>query len=172
MKIKYTIYAFLAVFLIVMQTTVFDYIKIFGVKPNLMLVFIVCSALIGGETEGAVIGLILGFALDMVSGKLLGFNALLGMYTGLAIGVTNKRIYKDNLLVITAAIFLTTLVYEWLVYLLNTIFDKEVALNLLNPFTKIILPEALYNCIATFFIFKLLLWIDRKTMDLDSIKRK
>lgn len=165
MKIRVVLYSLTALFLLVFQTTVMKYITISGVKPNPTLVFIVCSALLNGSTEGAVTGLALGLAVDMLSGKLLGFNALLGMYAGVAAGSVNKRVYKDNILVITAAVFAVTLVYEWFTYFSYTLFNQEKALMMLNPFTSVILPEAVYNSVLAIFLYKLMAVINRRTFD-------
>ncbi len=170
MKIRVALYTLLALIIIVLQTTLLEYLTISGVKPNLVIIFIVCSALLNGSLEGAITGIAIGLAIDMVSGKLLGFNSLLGMYTGIAVGSLNKRIYKENVLVVMVAVFLITIIYEWFIYFSYTLFNQERALMMLNPFTSVILPEAVYNSVISVIFYILMLRINRKTFELKSDK--
>lgn len=172
MKIRVALYVLLVLLIIVLQTTLLEYLTVFGVKPNLVIIFVVCSALLNGSPEGAITGIIMGLAIDMISGKLLGFNALLGMYSGIAVGSLNKRIYKENVLVIMVAAFLTTIIYEWFIFFSYTLFNQEKALMMLNPFTSVILPEAVYNSVISIVLYMLMRRINSRTIELTGDKEQ
>jgi rod shape-determining protein MreD len=67
MKIKIIVYAVLIFIFALLQSTVFNYIKIYDVKPNLLIVLIVSAALLAGNIEGAVVGFFSGMVHDMAS---------------------------------------------------------------------------------------------------------
>lgn len=48
-----------------LQTTLSNFIWIFGIKPDLPLVFALCIAVVNGEKAGAAIGLLNGFLEDI-----------------------------------------------------------------------------------------------------------
>lgn len=139
--------------LIVIQTTFPEYAKIFGVKPNLILVFTICAALLDGSTVGAIIGGGAGLAMDLLSGKLIGLTALLGMYAGVVTGLANKRIFRNNIFVLLISVFATSVFYEGLVLFLNVFFKTGIASLTIEPLIGTILPEALYNCIVSLVIY-------------------
>ncbi|HEY9060319.1 MAG TPA: rod shape-determining protein MreD [Pseudobacteroides sp.] len=145
---------------ILLQTTILEYITINNIKPNLMLIFIVSIALLRGNIEGAVTGFFGGLMQDIVSGKVIGFYALLGMYLGLVVGSLNKRIYRDNVFVALFFSFCASVAYETLVYLLGIFLKGHT--DFLYSFTNKIIPEALYNTAVTIILFYIVVRLDRR----------
>ncbi len=170
MKLKLVFYSFFILVLLVVQTTLLDYLSIYGVKPNIVIVFVIITALIRGNVEGSVVGFFAGLALDMLTGNLLGLYALLGFYLGIAAGSINRRLFRENLLVVLFFTFVYSVVYEMVIYILHHIMDGTI--SLLYPFTRIILPEALYNCAAAVFIYLLMIKADRLFSDNGKMARK
>jgi rod shape-determining protein MreD len=145
---------------ILLQTTILEYIKINNIKPNLLLIFIVSIALLRGNIEGAITGFFAGLMQDIVSGKVIGFYALMGMYLGLIVGSLNKRIYRDNIFVALFFSFSASVVYETLVYFFGVFLKGHT--DFLYSITQIIIPEALYNTTVTIVIFYILVRVDRR----------
>lgn len=170
MRYKIFVYTVLIVILIVIQSTLLQYVRIYNVKPNLLLVFVVSVALLRGNVEGSVVGFFAGFSLDMLFGKLLGFYALLGLYLGLAVGSVNKRLYRENYLVVIFFTFLSTVLYEGTVYLLNSIMDR--GMDLIYPLTRYILPEAAFNCAVSVFIYALVIRMNNRFDEISKAAKK
>lgn len=170
MKSKIFLYTIAILFIIILQTTFLDYIRIFNVKPNIMIIFILCIALLRGQTEGAVIGFITGLTQDIVTGKMIGFYALLGLYLGLVTGIVNRRIYRENYLVVAFFTFVSTVIYEFLVYFF-LIYVKH-GTDLIYIFKKVILPEAVYNIIASVVVFTFVLKMDERFDKISSSVKK
>lgn len=172
MKIKIPAYTVCIIGILLLQSTVLDYIRIYNVKPNLIIVFTVSVAFLNGSIEGAIVGFFAGLAQDMATGKLIGFYALLGLYLGLAVGSINKKLYKDNIFVVIFFAFISTIVYESTVYLLwsfKSIIRGQV--NLLYPISKIILPEAVYNSVISVFVYILVIHLSRAFEETDRKAR-
>jgi len=173
MRIRILAYTICIFLIILLQSTVFDYIKIFNVKPNLIIVFVVSVALLRGNVEGAIIGFVTGLCQDMISGKLLGLYSLLGLYLGLIIGSVNKRLYRENFFVIIFFAFISTVVYESIVYLLTSFRSiVENPVIMLFPFKNIILPEAVYNSIISILIYILVIKLNDSFEDVSKASRK
>lgn len=75
-----------ALIVIVLQVTFVDLISIRGIQPDLVILFVVGRALAEGPTAGVVWGFCLGFALDAVSGAILGLGALVYSLGGFITG--------------------------------------------------------------------------------------
>ena len=153
-----------------LQSTLLDYIRIYNVIPNLLIVLIILAALLGGNIEGAVVGFFSGLILDIMFGKLMGLYALLGMYLGIAAGSVNKRLYRENLLVILFFTFIFSIAYETAVYVLNTIMSGQI--DIIYTLMRIILPEAVYNCVAAILLYPLFSRINRSLEGNRSSLRK
>lgn len=159
MKIKILFYSFFIFLFLALQTTLLDYASVYGVKPNILIVFIIVAALLRGNVEGGAVGFFAGLAIDMSFGSALGFYALLGFYLGIAAGSVNRRLFRDNLLVVLFFTFIYSIAYESMVYIINNIMSGN--LQLLYPLTRVILPEAVYNCAVSVLIYPLVIKADR-----------
>lgn len=157
---KYRVFfSALGVLLIVLlQTTLLDYIKVYNVKPNLILIFIVSVALLRGNLEGAIIGFSAGLMHDLATGKVLGFYALLGLYLGLIVGSINKRFYRENIFVVIFFTFISTIAYEVTVFFLGIFIRGNF--TIVYPLKEIILPEAIYNSVVAVFVYLFAIKID------------
>ena len=151
MRFKALLYTLCILILLLLQSTLLNYAKIYDVKPNLLIIFVICIALLRGNVEGGVVGFFAGLSLDMLFGKYIGFYALLGLYLGITVGSVNRRLYRENFIVVILFTFVGTIVYEALVYILSSFMNGNM--DLLFPMTRIILPEALYNSAVSVIIY-------------------
>ena len=130
-------------------------ISIFGVKPNLIVIFVTIVGLLRNNVEASIIGLILGALLDVITGKTIGFYSLLGLYLGAISGSLNKKFYRDNVFVAMLMVFLFTMLYEFAVYIFGVYVQHQG--DVWYAMTRVILPEAVYNSVVSIFIFGLVL---------------
>jgi len=151
MRLKILVYGICLFIIMIIQSTVLNSLAIFGVKPNLVLVFVISVALIRGGTEGAYMGFFAGLTQDLVTGRVIGFYALIGLYIGLMVGVFNKRLYRENFLVIIFFTFAATIVYELCVFFFGIYLNSGN--GFLYAFGMTILPETLYNVIISVFMY-------------------
>lgn len=170
MKLRILVYAFFLSLLLMLQSTLLSYVRIYNVKPNLLIIFVICVALLRGNVEGASVGFFAGLLLDMAFGKLLGFYSLLGFYLGLAVGSVNRRLYRENYLVVIFFTFAATTLYEAAVYILNNFMTGSM--ELLVPLTVKILPEAVYNSIVSILVFAVVIKINHRFEEAGKTTRK
>src|SRR5690554_5151581 len=117
-RIKFLVYVPVVFIILSVQSTLLEYLKIFNVKPNLILCFVVCASLLNEKWEGAAVGFLTGLALDMASGSVLGFNSLLFMYAAIGIASICRYVFKENFLIVVLVTFITSILYGWVVFLL------------------------------------------------------
>lgn len=170
MRVKIAGYALMMIIFALLQSTVLDYLKIFNVKPNLLMVLIVIAAFLGNNIEGAMVGFFSGLIHDMISGRVIGFYALLGLYLGFCVGSLNKRLYKENIFAVIFFVLVSTLVYEYSVYFFHTVFRNN--LDLYYPLRYIILPMALCNGIASIFIYIMVYKMNERFETSKKLSRK
>jgi len=162
---KFIFYFIFILLFLLLQTTLLQYITVYGVMPNLLIVFTIVTALIRNSTEGAAVGLISGMCMDMQFGSVKGFYALLGLYLGIAAGSVNRRMYRENLMVVIFFTFIYSVAYESVIYIINNIMSGDI--RIISAFTTVILPETLYNCAVSVLLFPLVSkagkWFDAAT---------
>ncbi|MDK2800737.1 MAG: rod shape-determining protein MreD [Clostridiales bacterium] len=148
----------------VLQSTVLQYIELWNIKPNLIVMLVIYFALLRGNVEGGIVGLFGGMLLDILSGKVFGLYALIGMYIGVLAGNFNKRFFKENYLVALLFTFIFTIIYEFIFYFFNYFIWGET--RIIYVFKNIIIPEVLYNCFLAVpiysFVIKINNWLEIK----------
>ncbi len=136
---------------LILQSTLFQQIRIYGVIPNTALILVISFAIYGGKNEGAVIGFFAGILQDIVFGHTIGLNALIFTVIGYLIGLMDQKIFKDNLLVPFILTALTTVFYEMVNLLL--IFLLGYRIELLNIIKKMLITEVIYNSVVSLIIY-------------------
>ena len=150
---KYRILATSVLVLVVafLQSTICEYIEFLSIRPNLFIVMLVIVALLRNPVESAVMGVLLGLSFDILMGKSLGWYGLLFFFFFFPISSVNEKIYREKFLVLFAFTFLSTLIIELMFYLIIFLF-KDYG-NLPYVFSRIVLPESIYNSILVLPLF-------------------
>ncbi|MTI66696.1 MAG: rod shape-determining protein MreD [Firmicutes bacterium] len=136
----------------ILQTTVFQYIDIFGVKPNTSLILVVVFALLNNKRFGGILGLLVGFLQDVIFSKVIGIYALIYFLVGYIVGLFNKVIFKAN----PVTPFIFTLLSTLVSYIVYHIFMYFFAMDIefLDIIKSKALIEMIYNSLLSIFIYK------------------
>ena len=110
---------------IVLQSTIFARINLFGVIPDLILIVTVCFGLFYGPLPGLYLGLAGGFLLDLAGGGILGINVLTKALLGYGAGYMGKTVFKDNMLIPLAVSAVATLAGEITAFIFLTAFGWQ-----------------------------------------------
>lgn len=135
-----------------LQSTILGYIEIFSVRPNLMLVLMVIVALLRSPIESAAMGLCLGLSMDILMGKTLGWYALLFFLVSIPISLINEKIYREKFVVLFSFTFTASVLIETLFFLIMFLFRDYADLPYI--FSRITIPEAMYNSILVLPLFR------------------
>jgi rod shape-determining protein MreD len=143
-----------------LQTTVFQWISLAGVVPNLLVIITVTAGFLNGSVPGIFCGLFCGLLADCMYGSVIGLYALFYMLDGYLAGIVHRfysqeEEYTVPLLLIACG----DLLFNFLYYLAEFLLRNRQQLG--TYFVKIMLPELAYTVFAAVFFYKLLLWLHK-----------
>ena len=166
MRRKITVFLIIAVCYL-LQSTVFQALSFASISPNLMIVVVSAFGFMRGKKEGLWIGFFTGLLLDIFTGSILGFYALLYMYVGYFNGFFRNMFYPEDIklpmLLIAVSDFSCSLIIYFLLFLFRGKFD--ILYYLLN----IMIPELVYTMVVTIFLYFIILKINQK---LETIEKR
>lgn len=144
-------YAVWLVVLIILQPTAVQWISVFGISPDMFLIFVICAASLRGRQSGAICGFVFGLAFDMLIGRMIGLNAILYMYTGFAAGVLKESVIQSesrfsSMIFVLAAAFVCRTVY---LFAYSAAYGSP---GLLNGMCRTVIPGAVYTAAAAFIL--------------------
>ncbi len=132
-----------------LQSTAATRVKIYGVKPDLVLILLVVGTLIYGSRSGLVWAFIGGLVLDVFSGGPMGASSLALMAAVLLAGVGHRTLSRFNVLVPIGALALGTAVYGAAYLALLTVLQylrvTQHSLPLWTTVQNILVPALIYN---------------------------
>ena len=138
---------------IALQSTLFTYIEIIGIKPNTALLIVVSYAILRGDAEGAAAGFFAGLLQDLFFGGIIGMNALLYMIIGYAAGKPFRDYFHESSFFPLILGSVCTLSYGIAFYFLNFLFRGK--LDFLYYFRRIIMPETVYTVVLAIPAYRL-----------------
>ncbi len=160
MRNKVIFYIILIFTFVIVQVNFLNFISIYGVIPNIVIILIVSIALLEGKIHGAAVGFSIGLCMDAVIGIALGFQALFGMLLGFALGNINKRFFKENLLVMVICTFISTILFESAMVFGSYLYG--IHLDFLLTVQNVILPEAVLNSALGLVLFFIIVQINKR----------
>ena len=151
-KIKDIIIIFLIfILLYFLQINIFNNFTIFNVKPNLFIILIFSIGIKYNKLFSSIMGLIIGFLLDLLISNKIGINMFLFGGLGFITSYMSQILFSENKLTNILIIFSSTIIIEIIKYLLNVIFLK---INIeINTFIFITVIEAIYNILLFIIIY-------------------
>ncbi|SHF02417.1 rod shape-determining protein MreD [Caldanaerobius fijiensis DSM 17918] len=150
---------FLGAFIV--QSTLFRFIGIYGVKPDLMLILLISFALLDGGLEGAILGLFIGFLQDLFFSPAIGMTMIPYFIIGLFAGYYNNKVFKEK----TFTAFIFTFLYS-LFFNLIMLFEIFIINHSVDLKTSIIhiLIGTLYNCLIILFSYRYIVQLNNKKL--------
>lgn len=134
----------------ILHSTLFQFLRIYGIIPNISLIFIVVFSAIYPEKEGLFMALFLGIFQDVFLSMTLGINILIYVPIAYIIHSLEVSLFKDNFLTPVMFLGLATLFY----YLTYFGFMYFLAGNLIfEKFIVIGLKEMVYNIVIGVFVY-------------------
>jgi rod shape-determining protein MreD len=139
---------------LLLQTTVFQWIALAHVTPNLLLILTVAIGLMRGRTEGLIAGLVCGLLMDFCYGYVIGLYALIYMVIGYLNGFCNRIFVKDDLTIPLVLVGVSEFIYFFYNYVVGYLLKGK--LNILFYFVRMGLPEIIYTVLVSIVLYKVL----------------
>ena len=144
---RIALHAFFLILFTALQSTWLNGIEILNVTPNLTLIYIIVVSCFCGRAEGASIGFVFGLMLDLMTGKIWGIYAILGMIMGFSVSNFCERLYgQKNIIFTLVLVLIGSLLFE-LVYYLICFFSVE-NISLKYALLWVVLPEGVFNTVV------------------------
>lgn len=137
---------------LLLESTVLEFVRVAGVKPDLVLVLVVFYAIVNGPREGAFLGFLGGLAHDFLSGYYLGLNALAITAVGYVTGLGHTRLFKESLSVVAGVAFLATILAEGIRYLLLLLLGVTILPG--EAWWGLIVPVGVYNAAVALLFYR------------------
>lgn len=160
--VRIAVICILAVVNVILESTLFQYTRIFGIKPDFSMMIIVAYAIMRGSSYGAFIGLGLGLFIDSMYGRVIGINAFSYMVTGYIIGQAHENVFKDSFIPSVIFNFIAVILFQHC-FLLISYFSKDipsVGFSYMHMLMKVILPQAIYNAAAGSIVYRYMFKLD------------
>lgn len=103
---KHFILAVVGGLAVVVEMSVAPYVSIRGVKPDLVMVYVVLVGMLSGAKDAGFVGFFTGLLEDASSGQFLGLFVLTRVATGLAAGLSYEKVFQDRVVVPITLVFL------------------------------------------------------------------
>lgn len=142
--------------LVVLQTALFDDLRVFGAIPDLALVATVAIAYEEGPRSGLVFGFASGLAIDLFLSSPAGLSALSFALTGVTIGVFQGAMIRESRRVGPLLGGIGGLVGGTLFLLVGGIAGEDQYFSLHR--VQIVLVAALYAAAVAFLVFPFVRW--------------
>lgn len=158
MKYFWSYVTVLLLFLI--QTTLREYIDIYGIAPNIVFVFAICYSMYNFPVRSAILCVISGLLIDLYGCKTLGINALIYMYIGLAVSLFGSTLMKKNIWGVALGMIVISLIYQSIYMIVEYVVKADV--SFWYGFLRIILPAALYDGVAALVLSNWARWLSEE----------
>lgn len=159
-KIIISILTVLILFLL--QTSIFHFISIKGVVPNLLLIVVCAYGFLRGETNGIIAGFFCGLLMDVFYAEIIGLHSLEYMYIGFFNGMLNRIYVEDTVKLPIFCIGLSDIALSFVTYFLR--FALQGKFNFAYYSLNIILPEFFYTMVICIILYPALLFIENKVI--------
>ena len=161
MKIKrYLSIVIMLIIGFVMQTTIFGYLELANVRPNILLIITSVSGFMFGIRYGMLAGGVSGLLMDLMYSDLIGLSIIIYFFIGYFNVIVKKFYFKDDLSIPLALIGISDFVYGMLFYIMSFMLRGRLAL--FAYLKQVMLPEVVYTVIIGLFIYKFVHWLDSK----------
>lgn len=155
----WVLYCATALVLALLQMSPNGFPPIAFARPEPLVLFVVCVAMLEGPSIGSVIGIVSGLLWNLYSPRLFGYYGLILMLIGVTVGLLVQWWLRANfasaMLLCSGAVLLYTLLDWALCYVL--FMDTQAIPVLLNVY----LPNALYTVLLSPLMYWLILWMAR-----------
>lgn len=140
--------------MLVLQSTLFYKIKLFGVRPDLILATVGSIALLRGWSQGLFWGTIGGLLEDVVTGSLPGSHAVAKSIIGFVLGLLEGKVFKENIFLPAITLFLASLA-EGIIFFLASGFFGEMRWSFVVALRTVVFPTAVVTALFAPIVYRL-----------------
>lgn len=142
--------------LALVQATVAPHLRLFGVAPDVVLLFTVSWALLQGVREGVLVALIGGLVLDALSAGPFGAQTVALLVVGALAGISGQNVFRTERLLPYVAVVVATLLYYLILLVALATTGRVIAWGPMA--LRQVLPAIAYNVLAMAVVYGIARW--------------
>lgn len=146
-----------------LQANFFTWFKIWGIMPNLFVIFILFIGLYTNRTMGITYGIVTGLLIDLFISKKIGITAIMLGVIGIVGTIFDRNFSKENRLTLMIMVTIATIIFEIGSYFLGH-FVYHTTWQI-GSFVGVLLVECLYNALLTIILYPLIQHFGNKLED-------
>lgn len=160
-NIKRHLYMLLTILIFyLLQCTVFSFLELANIRPNLLLILTATFGFMRGQKEGMLVGFFSGLLLDIQFGNFLGFYALVYLVIGYINGIFYKNFYEEDFKLPLLLISASELIYGHVIYL--SMFLLRSDFRYFYYLSHTIMQELVYTVLVALVMYPILLYVNQK----------
>jgi rod shape-determining protein MreD len=148
--------ALVIVTLVVLQTTIFTHMRVFGAIPDLLLVATAAVAYEEGPQSGAAFGFAAGLSIDLFLSTPAGLSALAFAVTGYVLGVAQGGFMRESRNIAPVLGVIGGLIGGTIFVIVGGIVGEAGFLTFTSG--RIVIVAAFYDAVISFLIFPFARW--------------
>jgi rod shape-determining protein MreD len=137
---------------LVLQATLLFRIAIGGIRPDLLVAFVVYIGWMRGPVPGTLVGFLVGLYQDLDAPGPLGLNALSKSIVGFLVAKAGFRVHRSNMGVRFAFFFIAMLLHDVIYFAVATYGDLG---SFFRQMFTVALPSALYTTLVVLLLLSL-----------------
>ena len=146
--------------ILIVQTSMGIHINIFGITPNLLLIFALLMSVNSSAFKAGLIGCICGLVFDFSSDGSIGFYGLVVMYMCIITSALSNRFYVESILASVIIVFVMGFLCEFVCLMFSDALFEDF--SLLHSTIRYILPESIINAIISVLFAKPTRWLNNE----------
>jgi len=150
--VKKIFFLFIIIILGLLQITLLDFFRVFGIKPDLLLICSVVSSLVFEFRWALMFCIFAGFFKDALGISALGINTLFFPIWCLLIIRLNREVTLDSNFIHIGLIFIVTFFHNIITGLISVYSGNVIPLGI---FLRILIIESIYTALVFPLIFKI-----------------
>ncbi|MDR1616170.1 MAG: rod shape-determining protein MreD [Syntrophomonadaceae bacterium] len=115
---------------LLLQSTFFGFYSIYGVIPDIVLIFTVLFALLHNYKQATIYGFFCGLLEDLYVGNMIGMNALAKGLTAYIISKLQVQVFKENIIVSIIGVLLGTVLNTAVIIVITLTAGKPLIFNM------------------------------------------
>jgi len=144
----------LCIFVFILQTTIFQSFRIFGVLPNLSVIVIILLTALLNRWIGIRGAIYLGILQDLFVSPALGLHTSVYVIIAVVISIFEDQVFRDNVIAVIMMIVASTLMYHSLFWIISYFMDMQIPLK--DLIFKVLFIEGFYNLLLGFPLYHML----------------
>ena len=149
----------LILLLIILQSSLFKFIDILGIKPDAVFIFVLSLSLLNGPWEAVYLSLFAGLVQDVIFNNALGVSTFSLFVVSYITGLLSKNVFKESTFVAFVFTFLGTLLYNLIIMFSMVLMKYQF--NFLESLLDVGMIQSVYNSLIVAFVYKYIVAFNR-----------